>query len=138
MNRYTVQAKNHIENNSCTLVCCNETRLEESFERGVLPLVEMVRSEKSMKGFYCADKVVGKAAAFMYVLLNPEELYAFVISEKAEAVLKKYGIRYFCGEIVPAVRNRKGDGFCPMETATEKAETPEEAFRILEEKLKSI
>lgn len=138
MNRYTVQAKNHIENNSCTLVYCNETRQEQSFERGVLPLVEMVRSEKSMKGFYCADKVVGKAAAFMYVLLKPEELYAFVISEKAEAVLKKYGIRYFSGEIVPAVRNRKGDGFCPMETATEKAETPEEALGILEEKLKSV
>ena len=36
---------------------------------------------------------------------------------------------------VAAIINRKGDGFCPMETATEKAESPEEALELLKEKL---
>lgn len=135
MNEYTLRAKKQIEESGFTLVYCNGKEVITSDVRGVRPLFEIVREKGSMKGFYCADKVVGKAAAFMYAILKPEELYAFVLSEKAESVLRKYGIKYWGGETVPAIKNRRGDGFCPMETATEKAETPEEAFGILEEKL---
>ncbi len=136
MNEYTKNAKLHLEKGNCCLAYCNENEMCSSNVRGVLSLVTMVTEKKTMKGFYCADKVVGKAAAFMYAILKPQELYVAVLSEKAEEVLKKYGIKYFYGEKVPAIINRKGDGFCPMEEATEKAETPEEAYKILIEKLK--
>lgn len=135
MNRHTENAKRLLLENNAALVYCNEDEVNTSHIRGVLNLVMMVKENRSMKGFYCADKVVGKAAAFMYAILKPEELYAFVLSEKAREVLDKYGIKYFYGEKVPAIINRKGDGFCPMETATEKSETPEQALEVLEEKL---
>lgn len=135
MNRHTENAKRLLLENNAALVYCNEDEVNTSHIRGVLNLVMMVKENRSMKGFYCADKVVGKAAAFMYAILKPEELYAFVLSEKAEAVLKKYKVNCFFGEKVPAIINRKGDGFCPMETATEKSETPEQALEVLEEKL---
>ena len=135
MNDYTLYAKKHIEEASCTLVYCNEKEVKTSGVRGVMPLFSLVQAKGSMSGFYCADKVVGKAAAFMYALLKPEELYAFVLSEKAETVLKKYGVKYYYGKLVPFIKNRKGDGFCPMEAATENAESPGEAFEILREKL---
>lgn len=135
MNRHTENAKRLLLENDAALVYCNEDEVNTSHIRGVLNLVMMVKENRSMKGFYCADKVVGKAAAFMYAILKPEELYAFVLSEKAEAVLKKYKVNCFFGEKVPAIINRKGDGFCPMETATEKSETPEQALEVLEEKL---
>lgn len=136
MNKYTTDAKNHLESNSLKLVYLSGTEICSSNISGVMNLVLLVCDNKSMKGFYCADKVVGKAAAFMYAILKPEELYAGVLSEKAEKVLQKYGIKYFYGEKVPAIINRSGDGFCPMESATKEAETPEEAFSILTEKLR--
>lgn len=135
MNRHTENAKRLLLENNAALVYCNEDEVNTSHIRGVLNLVMMVKENRSMKGFYCADKVVGKAAAFMYAILKPRELYAFVLSEKAREVLDKYGIKYFYGEKVPAIINRKGDGFCPMETATENAATPLEAFSLLEKKL---
>lgn len=135
MHRYTENAKRLLLENDITLVFTDGNEVVTSHTRGVLSLVVMVMEKESMKGFYCADKVVGKAAAFMYAILKPEELYAFVLSEKAERILEKYGVKYFFGEKVPAIINRKGDGFCPMETATENAETPEEALEILREKL---
>lgn len=135
MNRYTENAKNQLQNSSAALVYCNENEICTSHIRGVLSLVLMVKEKKTMEDFYCADKVVGKAAAFMYAILKPRELYAFVLSEKAREVLDKYGIKYFYGEKVPAIINRKGDGFCPMETATENAATPLEALSLLEKKL---
>ena len=135
MNRYTETAKEQLENSGAALVFCNGNETHSSEVRGVKSLVMMVKEKGTMKGFYCADKVVGKAAAFMYVLLKPEELFAFVISEKATDVLDKYGVKYFYSEKVPAIINRKGDGFCPMETATENAATPEEAYELLCSKL---
>ena len=135
MNRHTENAKRLLLENDAALVYCNEDEVNTSNIRGVLSLVLMAKEQRTMKGFYCADKVVGKAAAFMYAILRPEELYAFVLSEKAEAVLRKYKVNYFFGERVPAIINRKGDGFCPMETATENAATPSEALSLLEKKL---
>lgn len=135
MNRYTVIAKQQLKSSDAALVFCNEDEICSSHVRGVLNLVLMVKENRTMKGFYCADKVVGKAAAFMYAFLQPEELFCFVLSEKAKEVLDRYGIKYFYEEKVPAIINRKGDGFCPMETATERAGTPEEALSLLEEKL---
>lgn len=135
MNRYLEIAKEQLESSGSALVFCNENEMHSSEVRGVLSLVLMVKENKTMKGFYCADKVVGKAAAFMYAILQPEELFAFVISEKAKNVLDKYGIKYFYAQKVPAIINRKGDGFCPMETATENAETPDQALSLLMDKL---
>ncbi len=135
MNRYLEIAKEQLESSGSALVFCNETEMCSSKVRGVLSLVLMVKENKTMKGFYCADKVVGKAAAFMYAILKPEELFAFVLSEKAREVLDKYGIKYFYAQKVPAIINRKGDGFCPMETATENAATPQEALLLLQKKL---
>lgn len=135
MNEYTKNAKKHLEANDCCLVYCNENEICTSHIRGVLSLVLMVKEKRTMEDFYCADKVVGKAAAFMYAILKPRELYAFVLSEKAKEVLDQYGIKYYYGEKVPAIINRKGDGFCPMETVTENAATPFEALSLLEKKL---
>jgi hypothetical protein len=61
--------------------------------------------------------VVGKAAAFLYCLLGVKALHAGVLSVPARDVLLSAGISVEWGSLVPAIRNRAGDGFCPMETA---------------------
>lgn len=135
MKEFTKNAKTHMENNGSTLVCCNKDEIHSVKTRGVLYLVTEVLNKNTMKGFCCADKVVGRAAAFMYVFLQPDEIYAGILSEKAKEVFELYNINYCYGELVPAIINRTGDGFCPMETATENAKTPKEALLILKEKL---
>lgn len=136
MKAYTQKAKSYMEENGSTFVFCNDEKIISSDARGVITLVEMVRKNETLKSFCCADKVVGKAAAFMYVFLNPDEIYAGVLSEKARNVFDMYKVNYCFGELVPAIINRTGDGFCPMETLVENALTPEEAFILIKEKLK--
>ena len=53
------------------------------------------------------DKVVGRAAAFLYVLLEVKEIYAGVMSEGAADVLSKYGICSGYGGRIPSL----SDGF---------------------------
>lgn len=85
--------------------------------RGIRPLMELLESGKDLHGYSAADKVVGKAAAFLYCLLGVKALHAGVLSVPARDVLVSAGISVEWGSLVPAIRNRAGDGFCPMETA---------------------
>ena len=100
---------------SCVLVKGNQ--ILKSNERGVKPLMNWLERGLDLTGFCAADKVIGKATAFLYVYLGVREVYGNIISRQAVEVLSKYGVALSCGQVVDAVLNRKGDGFCPMETA---------------------
>ena len=60
-----------------TCVLCKDNEIHISTERGVKPLLEWLESGIALKGFSAADKVVGKAAAFLYVLLGVTT-YAYI------------------------------------------------------------
>lgn len=86
--------------------------------RGVAPLLTLLDGGVSLTGGVAADRVVGRAAAYLYCLLDVSEIYALIISEPALEVLAAGGIAVSYETRVPAIRNRTGDGFCPMESAT--------------------
>ena len=110
-------ARSLLEKGSCTCVLCRDGSTVTDSRRGVRPLLELLESETDFHGYSAADKVVGKAAAFLYCLLGVKALYAGVLSVPARDVLVSAGISVKWGSLVPAIRNRAGDGFCPMETA---------------------
>ena len=88
-----------------------------------------------LKGFSAADKVVGKAAAILYVLLKVEAVYAPVMSEGAISVLAENGISAFYDKKVSRIINRTGDGLCPMEQAVSDVTDPEEGLKKIRERL---
>jgi len=100
-----------------TCVLCREDTVITDKRRGVRPLLELLDGELDLKGFSAADKVVGKAAAFLYLLLGVSRVYAGVISQPARDVLTGNGITVSWDTLVPAIQNRDQTGFCPMETA---------------------
>lgn len=104
-----------------------------SKERGVKPLLDCYYQKAMPAGFSAADKVVGKAAAFLYVLLGVGELHAQVISRPALEVLQKYNVPVSYELLTDAIRNRAGTGFCPMETAVLDLDSPKDALRAIEE-----
>lgn len=131
-------ARSLLEQGNCTCVLCRDGSTVTDSRRGVRPLLELLESETDFHGYSAADKVVGKAAAFLYCLLGVKALHAGVLSVPARDVLVSAGISVEWGSLVPAIRNRAGDGFCPMETAvwdlTDPALAPD-AIRIALQKL---
>ena len=99
----------------CTCVLCKNEEMHVSTERGVKPLAKWLQSGADFSHFSAADKVVGKATAFLYVLLKVKAVYAQVISAPALQVFLEHGIYAEYGEEVPSIINRKGDGICPFE-----------------------
>lgn len=109
-----------------------------SSQRGIRPLLACLNQPEKENGFAAADKVIGKAAAFLYVLLGAGEVYAGVISKPALMVLEKAGIKVSYDCLTDAIRNRAGDGFCPMETAVWDISNPQEALKTVLRKLEEM
>lgn len=103
--------------------------------RGVKPLIDIIDRGETLRGFSAADKVVGKAAAFLYVLLDVSEVYAEVISRRALSVLEENNVHAEYSVLTEAVKNRAGTGFCPMETAVLDENSPEKALKKIRAKV---
>ena len=127
-----------LEKNGYTCVIkCGET-IYTSIERGVRPLLQLLDSGTDCTGFSAADKVVGKAAAFLYCLLRVRAVYAAVISKSALKVLSEQGIEVLYDDLVDAIRNRAGTGFCPMETAVLAESDPKKALERIRVRLEEL
>ena len=124
------------EGYTCVLRCGDETLTSQL--RGVAPLLGWLDAGVVTPGFVAADKVVGRATAYLYCLLGAKEVYAGVISDGALEVLSRYGIRAQWGQRVAYIRNRSGDGMCPMEAATADAHTPQQALAAIRAKLQQL
>lgn len=109
-----------------------------STARGIAPLLSCYKEGKAESGCCAADKVVGKAAAYMYVLLGVKSLYAEILSQPALRVLQNAGIDAKYEKLVDAIVNRTGTGFCPMETAVLDIDDPLEAMAAVEKTLEKL
>ena len=122
----------------CTCVLVQGEICHTSTLRGVAPLLNWLDNGVDLQGFSAADKVVGRAAAFLYVLLGVRAVHANVLSTSAEQVLARHGIAVSADTRVAAIRNRAGDGFCPMEQAVLDAEEPQEALSRIRVRLAQL
>lgn len=120
-----------------TCVLCKGSAVFTSKERGVKPLVEWLNSKTDFKDFYAADKVVGKAAAFLYLLLGVKAVYSQVMSKSAYEILSMHGIEPLCDLSVEAIRNRSNTDLCPMEKLVLDVDDPKTALSMIKRKLES-
>ncbi len=132
------RARRMLKTGEYTCVLCRGEETHTSTARGVKPLVEWYAGERTFSGFSAADKVVGRGAAFLYVLLGIHLLYADVISKSALDVLQMHGIQTQYKALVPNIINRKGDGICPFEAAVADITDPDHAYRAIREKMEAL
>lgn len=129
------KARQILEENRCTCVLRRGDTVYTATERGVKPLVRWLTQGTDLRGFSAADKVVGRATAYLYVLLGVEEVWAAVMSEAAAEVLRRHGITAAQDQLVPNIINRTGTGICPFEEAVLNIHTPEEALTAIRAKM---
>ena len=132
------RALTHLREGGYTCVLCRKDETLTATERGVKPLLDFLASGQDFSGFCAADRVVGKAAAFLYVLMGIDALHAEVLSVPAQAVLARYGIPVTYTALTEAIRNRTGDGFCPMEQAVWSIDDPQCALAAIEQKRRAL
>lgn len=138
MNKDLEKAIDILQKEPYTCVLCKDDIVYTCDKRGVKPLIEWIDCGLDLKGFSAADKVVGNAAAFLYVILGVKEVYAHVMSEAAVSTLEKYGVQVQYNKLVEYIVNRAGTGKCPMEEAVKNAVSPDEAVTAIRTRLKEL
>lgn len=132
------RAKRMLAEGGYTVVLCRGDVTYTDTRRGVAPLLALLDAATDVIGFAAADKVVGKAAAFLYLRLGVAAVHAGVISAPAHDLLTAHGVAVTYDTLVPAIRNRAGDGYCPMETVTLPLTDPLEAETAIRKRLAEL
>ena len=133
-----MNAKEILLSGGYTCVLIKDERIYTSKERGVKPLIQFFEGKEDLSDFSAADKVVGKATAFLYALLGVKEVYASVISKGALCVLRDYGIDAQYETLTDYIINRKGTDICPFEKAVSDVNEKEEAYRLILSRMKEM
>lgn len=122
-----------LNDNHTIVIYKNDASVFVSDDRGVAPLMKLLKEDKSqLIDSIVVDKVIGKAAALLMVFAGVKEVFTPTISSPAVEVFKNHDIKITFDSEVDRIINRKGDGLCPMETLCLDIDNPEEAFfRIL-------
>ena len=131
-------ARSHLDSGSYTCVVCKDQTLYFATDRGVKPLLNWLDSGMDMGGFSAADKVVGRATAFLYCLLGVTAVHANVMSRPAAQVLQENGIAAHWGTLVEGIINRRGTGPCPFEAAVMDIQNSDEALTAIRRKMEQM
>ncbi|MBQ9797032.1 MAG: DUF1893 domain-containing protein [Clostridia bacterium] len=121
-----------------TCVLCRNDEQYTSEEKGIAPMMRFLDSGTRLDGFCAADRIVGKAAAMLFILAHVCAVHGEVMTETARRLLEENGIAVSFGTLTDAIINRRGDGLCPMEQAVFNVDDPQsarEAIRLTMQRL---
>ncbi len=128
-------AKKALTENKLTFVIVNDKKIiAKSAERGVAPFFSAVHLK--VQGASVADKIVGKAVAFLSVYADIAAVYSPVMSQPAYNLLREHDIYAEADTTVPMIMNRNKNGQCPIEKLIWDCNSPKEAYKVLKKKFK--
>ncbi len=123
-----------LKENHTIVIYKNDASVFTSDDRGVAPLMRLLKEDKTqLKDSVVVDKVIGKAAALLMAYGEVKEVYTPTISLPAIQVFKNHDIKITFDKEVDRIINRKGDGLCPMESLCINIDNPAEAFLRISE-----
>lgn len=107
--------------------------------RGLSPLMSLyMKKNKKLEGAFVVDKVVGKAAAMLCVCARAKGVFAELISMPAAEYLKDKNISRSWSELSINIKNRQGDGICPMESSVLNEEDSQKGFKKIKATFEKI
>lgn len=135
MNDYLTQAIALLDgDDQLTCAVCGPHGTLTAKDRGIKPILQWLSTAPDqLAGGYAADKVVGKAAALLFIQGGIAALHTRVISQPALDALTAYHIPTTYDQLVPRIVNRAGDGLCPMESRVITIDDPAEAYLALKD-----
>lgn len=132
------KAKEEFNTGKYTLVICKDSDISTSDVTGIRPLMKLIDDKKDIRGYSAADKIVGRAAAFLYTILGVKNIYGEVMSKGALEILKHEGINYEYKVLTEFIENREKTGSCPMDEAVKNCTNAKDACEAIRQKMKFL
>ena len=132
-----MEAKDYLTGSvSCVLKRGDELLLSQ--QSGIRPMLDWIGEGRDLQGFDAADKIVGKAAAMLFVKAGIRAVYAAVLSRPGKEYLERHGIAVTYDTLTERIINRRGDGLCPMEETVLHIHAAEEGYAALVKKAEEL
>lgn len=121
-----------------SICLCRNSEYFTDDRKGISPMMNFINSGKDLNGYSCADIIVGKAAAMLFVKAGITAVFGKVMSKGGAEVLEKYGIPFKYETLTDKIINRQGNDICPMEKTVESISDIEKAYLALKTKLDTM
>jgi len=103
-----------------------------SSSSGVKPLLDFYQLYSSSKeNLIVIDRIMGRGAVLLAILIQSTELYTPVISEAGLDLAHEYNLTVHYEELVPYIVNRSKDGRCPIESSVLDIHDIHEGYQII-------
>jgi len=126
-------AKNRLIQKDLSLVIVKDAKvLFETESHGIGDLLKAINQiQNQMKGSSVADRIVGRAAALLFIFSGVQAVFAVTASDGGIEVLKKNSVFCEYESRVTNVLNLKRTDVCPFEKLVAKLSSPEKAYEAL-------
>ncbi len=132
--------KEKISRREATFIACSDNEITyKNTGIGVKPIITPMRTRVDFfKGMDIYDTTIGKAAAMLLALSGAKYVYGEIMSRAALTVLASHGIEYEYKTLVDFIKNRTGDGICPLEQSVLDTDDIELGYRKIEERIAQL
>lgn len=101
-------------------------------------MVGFISSGKKLDGYSAADKVVGKAAAMLFIKAGVTAVHAVTLSQSGQRLFEKHGIKYSFESLTEHIINRSQTGLCPMEQTVSETDDIDTGVKLIMKKLEEM
>ena len=108
-------AKEEFLKGNYTFVMAGEGKIITNTNKGLSPIIELIESGDDFSDYAVCDKITGRAAAFLYVLLGIEAVHAKKMAKLAIQILDRAEIKYSYDEIIETVLDSEMKEIDPVE-----------------------
>jgi hypothetical protein len=103
---------------------------------GIRPIIKAIEKlEDSIHDSIIGDRILGKASALLCRYAKVKGVYSPQATKTAIAILIMAGVQSQIDELIPYIKNKSGNDFCPFEKILSNVESPEDAYNILKNKI---
>ena len=92
VDKHLERVKDTLTQGEYTIAVENNGKIYTSDKNGIAPLLDFLKNPEILRGAAAADKVNGKAAAYMFLKGGLRELYAQLLSEPAKELLESRNV----------------------------------------------
>ena len=128
----TAKEKYAADSGTYCCIVCKDGQITPLTGKGVSPLLDLLDAPgQILKGAAVADRIIGKASAWILVYAGAAAVYAPVMSRGAEKIFERFKVPSEYDVLTDRIIRRDGNGTCPMELAVGEINDAKEAVEAV-------
>jgi hypothetical protein len=130
-------AREILSTTDCSIVVISYGKIwKKKTGEGIRPILETIEEMgEDIHGSIIGARILGRASALLCRYAKAEGVYSPQGTKTGIALLIMGGVPCQVDELIPFIKNRPSDDMCPFEKMLEDIISPEEAYKILKEKV---